>query len=931
MACPTEDTLLAIAEGHFGEKSGETYEHIESCESCRTLFNELARSYGRDDDEALREVGRYQLRGVIGTGGMGRVYGAHDPELNRDVAIKLLRADADPAAANLRARLLREAQVMARLSHPNVVAVHDVGLHRNQVFIAMEMVDGRSLRDWVADEKPAWRAIVAAYRQAGQALAATHAVGIVHRDFKPDNALIDKSGRVRVLDFGLARLDTIDTPHVKPGSASDSATGPANTTITSLTRTGTFIGTPAYMAPEQHGGQPAGAAADQFSFCVSLYEALWRERPFVGENLAELAHSVSTGQVQEPKNGTVPRWLYDVLAKGLRPKPDDRYPSMDALLAALDRDPARVRRTWMIAAAMLGLIVLAAGTMIRAQAQSRMCRGAVAKMAGVWDPDRRQAVHKAFAATGKPFAEAVFNTTARILDDYERAWANMYTDSCEATRARGEQSEAVMELRMECLDRRRQVVHALVNVFANADGQVAQRAAQAASSLPGLDECKNADALRQVMPPPATREVHEPVAALRARLAEASARRFAGQYSQAFELAQSVVRDARALGYPPLLAEALSMSGSLESANGHPEAAFATLLDAIVEAEVGRHDLVLAKAMMQLTWHLGEQARFVEAHSYSRLGRAALARAGGDPELALLFDQGEAIVFDEEGRPDQALALFDQVLPGLERLFGPESPRVGSALIDMGVAYDTKGDPDQAMRHYQRAIAIYEKAYGTGHPSVGLAFNNLGVALLQKGDNQAALAAFERALTITESALGPDHPETARTMFSLGDALTRLGQLDRALTIIESARTSLSRSLGKDHPQVVASEAALGSVLFKLGRTEAALDHAEHARAALERVLGAEHERTAEALTLEGRCLVARGDASHSIQRLERAVAILEKHAGELNLLPDAQFALAQSLWAARRELPRARSLLQSARQYQPMRAEVDAWSAQHR
>src|SRR5262249_55421962 len=149
---------------------------------------------------------------------------------------------------------------------------------------------------------------------------------------------------------------------------------------------------------------------------------------------------------------------------------------------------------WLTAAVVLGLAALTAGTMIRSFAQSRMCRGAAQKLAGVWDEDRRHAVHRAFSATGKSFAEIAFNTTSRVLDDYFRAWTGMYSETCEATRTRGEQSEEVMELRMECLDRRRQSVRALVDVLAHADGQLAQRAPQAVSGLPSLDECKNADA-----------------------------------------------------------------------------------------------------------------------------------------------------------------------------------------------------------------------------------------------------------------------------------------------------------------------------------------------------------------------------------------------------------------------------------------------------
>jgi tetratricopeptide (TPR) repeat protein/predicted Ser/Thr protein kinase len=926
MACPNEDTLLALAEGSFAGDESETYSHVESCPSCRLFFNELARSYSPDDDET-GAVGRYRLRELIGVGGMGRVYSAYDPELDRIVAIKLLRADVDSETANLRARLLREAQVMARLSHPNVVAVYDVGLHRNQVFIAMEMVDGRSLRRWVKEEKPHWRAVVAAYRQAGQALAAAHAVGIIHRDFKPDNALIDKQGRVRVLDFGLARLDSSNRNETNPDSVGHSSNASIASTL-SLTRSGLFVGTPAYMAPEQHSGQLAGAAADQFSFCVALYEALWHERPFAGATVTELARAVSVGQFPVP-NGRLPRWLYNVLVRGLRANPEDRYQSMDALLAALDRDPARVRRIWLIAAAMLGLVMLAAGTMIRSQAQSRMCRGATQKRVGVWDGERRAAMHKAFAATGKPFAEPVFNATAQILDDYQRAWEGMYTESCEATRTRGEQSEAVMELRMECLDRRRQEVRALVDLFVSADDKVAQRGPQAASSLPGLDECKNADALRQVLPPPRTREAHERVAALRTRLAEAHALYEAGQYANGLELAQSAVRDARQLGYAPLLAEALAVDGTLESVIGHDDAAIETLLQASEVAETCRHDHVLAEAMSRLSWLASGKARFAEAHSYVRLGRAALTRAGGDIKLELGLGHAEGNVLDDEGRYDEALAAYHKVLPRLEQQLGPDALSVARLLGDMGVSYDSKGDTDESIRYYQRSLAIEKKLFSDNHPLPALDWNNLGVALLKK-DAHAALAAFEHSLAAYESTLGPDNPDTARALGNVGEALRHLGKLDRALAVIERANAINIRALGPEHLRVAMSEHELAEVLRKLGRNEAALVHAQRCLAIRERALGAEHQLTADALILEAACRIARGDRSQAIAPLERAIAILGQHPGDANFMPEAQFALAKALWAAGRERQRARSLIQAARQYEPLRPEVDAWLDTH-
>jgi serine/threonine protein kinase len=322
---------------------------------------------------------RYRITSVLGVGGMGVVYAAYDPELDRPVAIKILQPEVGHDRDMLRARLMREARAMARLAHPNVAAVYDVGSVGDDLFVAMELIEGRTLRAWVAQDEPGWEAIVNAYRQAGQALAAAHALGIIHRDFKPDNALIDEHGRVRVVDFGLARANSDNhDSHDRPLRATLEAE-PAADNQMKLTRTGSVIGTPAYMAPEQHLGQRAGAAADQFSFCVSLYEALWTERPFAGDTAAEVSRAVIDGNVREPpRNADVPLWIYGVLAGGLRPSAHERYPSMEAILTALRRDPRRTPSRWWVGAATLALIATIAAGLVATSSKRPAVAAAVA-------------------------------------------------------------------------------------------------------------------------------------------------------------------------------------------------------------------------------------------------------------------------------------------------------------------------------------------------------------------------------------------------------------------------------------------------------------------------------------------------------------------------------------------------------------------------
>jgi tRNA A-37 threonylcarbamoyl transferase component Bud32 len=369
--------MVALAAGKLTADPA-TQAHLASCEACCALLAETARlveDRARDSDTAATldvgdatreldapaatlaegaEVGRFVIERVIGRGGMGVVYEARDRDLHRKVAIKVLAEDL-AAHADQQQRLLREARAMAQLSHPNVVSVYEVGITGGGlVFVAMELVDGTTLRQWMRREpRPTWREAVPLFLEAGAGLAAAHAAGIVHRDFKPENVMIGRDQRVRVGDFGLAREpDQSTTPSPIPRVL-------PTTPLTRLTATGALAGTPAYMAPEQLHGNLADLGSDQFSFCVGLYEALFGERPFPGRSAVELARAMDL-EVRPPRAPAVPRAIVDVVLRGLRRDPDERYPAMsellDALRAAYDRAAhARGKRLARMAAAIVGV------------------------------------------------------------------------------------------------------------------------------------------------------------------------------------------------------------------------------------------------------------------------------------------------------------------------------------------------------------------------------------------------------------------------------------------------------------------------------------------------------------------------------------------------------------------------------------------------
>ncbi|HET6584191.1 MAG TPA: serine/threonine-protein kinase, partial [Nannocystaceae bacterium] len=308
-------------------------------ESRVLLARARVRLLGRSPEPV--HVGRYRILSRLGQGGMGVVYLAHDDELDRRVAIKILRHDLAPSSAG-RSRLLREAQATARLSHPNVVHVYEVGHEADQVYMAMEYIEGETLRRWCDGKPRSCAELVAIFSAAGEALAAAHEAGLVHRDFKPDNVLVGRDGRPRVVDFGLARADEATT--TMSGREPTAKHSPID-----VTATATLAGTPAYMAPEQHARQGADPRSDQFAFCVSLFEALYRKRPFGGETLTELAVQVAEGAIAtvDPVAAGVPMRVHAAVMRGLSRHARQRFATMRELLAELREAAApRARRAW---------------------------------------------------------------------------------------------------------------------------------------------------------------------------------------------------------------------------------------------------------------------------------------------------------------------------------------------------------------------------------------------------------------------------------------------------------------------------------------------------------------------------------------------------------------------------------------------------------
>jgi tetratricopeptide (TPR) repeat protein len=803
-------------------------------------------------------LGRYIVLDRIGEGGMGAVYSAYDPDLNRRLAIKVMTV----ADANGRGRLLREAQAMAKLSHTNVISVFDVGSHDDGVFVAMELIEGTTLREWRAPER-SWREILYVYVQAGRGLAAAHQAELVHRDFKPENVLVGKDGRVSVTDFGLVRSgdpSSYDTPAPEEPLRDPSS---LEHPIGRVTRDGTVVGTPEYMSPEQHLGQRTDERSDQFSFCVALYEALYGEHPF-GQPPASFDAAIA-GKVRPPRPGArVPGWVRRALLRGLERRPEDRYPDMRALLHDLAPDRGRRRA--------LGIAVGVAALAVAVTVSAFVRRGPAACTAGspVWEDSDRVAVAAAFERTGAPHAGDAAGAVSRALDGYARGYATMYGEACKETRVDGVQSAELLDRRMLCLEGRRDAARRLVALFEQADADLVGRAAPAAYALPSLADCADPAALRR----PAARNPQ-----IEEKLRQAQTLSAAARYRDALALASDAATAARQEG-GPLLAQALLERGRLESLLGEEKAAADTLTLAAAASLAEGDELGAVEAWDRLSTAINRgMGLFDEAERWARVARATIGRTapGSEREADVLLTLGGLMI--DKGRLDEAQAELGRGLAILERQKGPDHPDVAEAVRLLANVASERGQYDQARADYERTERILEQAYGEHHRLYAQAVSDVGRAAFYQGKFKESLELQQRALAILADVLGPDHPEVGRTWAFVAVATENSGDLEGALPAYRKA-LAIAEMRGPEHPDVAEVLAEMGGVYHKQGHFEQALEMNRRALAIQNKAYGPESRLVGERLMnigVEEKSLGRYADANRSYAR---ALAIVTKTAG---------------------------------------------------
>ncbi len=947
--CLDPDELDALATGRadaVARARGDT--HVDRCSECRRLLVELARIYGTDlgksghpgdtRDRSLAEaptlpaqavsdappaqgsgspmLGRYRLGERLGAGGMGVVFAAHDPELDRRVAIKLLHPDPAGTTEQQRLRLLREAQAMARLSHPNVVAIYDVGRVGEQVFVAVELVEGTTLTRWL-QEKPRTQAeILRMFVESGRGLAAAHAVGLVHRDFKPDNVLIGRDGRARVTDFGLARPVTrgqAPADEGEHGAIPPSARGLG-------TAAGTIVGTPAYMPREQLRGELADARSDQFAYCVSLYEALFGARPFAGRTLVELVASVEMGRMTPPPPAA-PRWLRQLLVRGLSTRPEDRFADMPTLLAELERDRGRLRRMALTAggmtigaAALVGLFAaLSAGSRAAPSSsptntpsptgselaskdaknggktpENLSCGGG--SILDHYGADDRATLLDAVANNAGTAIGDGRNLSKRlggVLDAYVSGWKKAKVKACQT---KGGPDPLVVA----CLDDRRRAFESLTRTALHASFNPSARLLVAAEKLPSPARCLDVEhvgAIADVVPQGSAAVVElarQDVADLRT-LAELHAMR------DAEKLDAHVLADADKTGYAPLVAEA-QLAHAIYLARSHhatdEEGAERALETAVGSAKLAHRDDLVHEAAIELVGLVGiTELRIKDSDRWVRLAESTLPKDDSTLERRLLralagleLAQGEnsharerlqkvldgGAVFDTEtwalfsrielAREEGTLAVehAQKALDAAERgAKYRDDPRIIAALLAVGDAQAMLGHGAAAYESDHRAERIALGTVDMNVEPMGQIYEAVGRDRLEAGDLAEAEKSFSLAISHRRGI--SDHmPEESISLRFIAKLRLAQGKPAEAVKLLRDGLVAIEDLVGKDDARLVAH-------LRALAQAERAAADGKSAAATLARALTLAEKAFGPLSAASGPLLVDLADLERSL------------------------------------------------------------------
>ena len=906
MACLEETAVGDFLKGKLSAEMEQTFElHLERCDSCRGLLVAMARSSvagradapsdGRDPAQVPLAIGgrlgRYIVLGCVGGASTGIVYSAYDPDNDRKVALKLFRANgpspskggAEGGVVPHVGRHLREAKAVAKVVHPNVAAVHEVGVLDGRVFMATDFVRGITLRDWQSKSARSWREILDTYVAAGRGLAAAHAAQVLHRDFKPESVLVGEDGVPRVIDFSLTGRDP---EFARPADARS-----------------------AYAAPEARAGE-ATAKSDQFGFCVALYEALYGLYPF--------AIGQPSGQIrQPPKTRDVPARVLACLSRGLRLSPDARYPSMDALLDAIGRPP---ERKWLRYAAWAAVpIVLAGGLLLTRALLHRVdggsCGTGAIELAGTWDAPRKNAIREAFLGTGLPYAVQTHREAERTLESFADAWIDAHWEVCQRAKRHPEATESIAA-RAQCLDASLDEFRIVSEAFAKADGVVVEHAVAAAQEL--SHRTVPATCIEARTPPLAPGDSERTrVDNMKSQLFAVRALAATGRNDAALRNTLALEPEARATGWLPLEAEVLLAKGAIEADIAHARSAKDALLKAIHAAERAGDDGTRARASIALVDALGiDPGDYDEAKNAEGSAQALVERLGRDEgNLAWLAEVASRSLL-RHGDLVLARTRADTALELRTKVFGPNDPRVADALVQLAHVEWRAGQLEEASSALERAQSIFEKVLGLEHPKVA---STLAVRASVLGDRRRfseAVTLAERAIDVAEKGSRPPSPwQLAEVERIAGKVLDDAGHHDSAAAHLEKAIGHTEAVLGADHATTAMAHAMFARNLRFRGRFEEAIAHDTRALAAWQPKNAPGHPDRVLALLGLGQSYLALASPQRAVEPLERALA-LEASPGQGEVERAAvQFALARALWEGKKDRPRARKLAAQAKE----------------
>jgi tetratricopeptide (TPR) repeat protein/predicted Ser/Thr protein kinase len=845
-------------------------------------------------------VGRYVILEPVGRGGMGIVYSAYDPQLDRKVAVKVVRSLSPHSSARGRARLLREAQALARLAHPNVVTVHDVGEVGEEVFVAMEFLAGQTLTAWMGGQRT-WREAVAVFVAAGRGLAAAHAAGLIHRDFKPDNVILTEDGRVVVLDFGLAREDLASSR-----SASDGTPMAASLEQSAV---GSIVGTPAYMSPEQLLGAEVDARSDQFSLCVALWEALYGERPFPATSLAELRASVLTGQPQRPERpAPVPAWLHQALLVGLARAPDQRHPSMDALLEHLQRDGGRWR--WWAAGAAAVVLVAASRLTDPRAALMDACVTRSGRISASWSDEDRAALAAAFEGGGGETSELPTELVAD-LDDYARALAVEDQRACVAERDPATDAIQASAWR-GCVERHRQRLDTLVDVLIAPTTDLDAAGPATMTTLGTPSTCAEGGDALQNHPMPAEPELRERVEQLRLELVALDGFKLAGNFAAAIEPLDGWIARARDIGYDPLVAFVLLERAQVAVQLADWPTAKERATEALLLAETGGFDRVVVDSLMVLARERHTAGDVEEAGLRFELALATARRIGSKTmQATVLVDLARNIArADDADRPraermileaigllppghhtqllvardvlgvlqhqmgklDAGYATLTAAIDDARDHVGKSHPVVGNAYIHRGNILTARGDFDAAIEDYERASRMFARSFDGYHPSIGAAKYQLAFAYLYSDRVEESIVVLDELGRLMQTVSAPANGARGQVAIVLAEGLLAAGRPAEALERLGPWLDEVSPTVGRGARWQV--EYLRVRAQLQLGRTSEALSRAVDLLAAVEAVEDPSSRWLIDPLLVLGAARLHSSDAPGAISSIERALAI---------------------------------------------------------